>query len=184
MRNLRIQFLMGTVLMLLFQSCKKKDETAYINPELKKHFNFQKGSYWIYRDSLTGDIDTLMVSGTATSITERDPGRSIFLIERQRSDLWFRKFQPFLTGYLELTDNSILYVFPSKKYGFGTGIESFSDPTRLQSYTLNGIFFDSVVKIQPDSNVFYVRKDIGLVKMRFVLDTGESNLGIAAMEDC
>lgn len=54
------------VLGLLLTACKKNN-TYYglLDPELKRNFSFKPGSYWIYRDSLSGRIDSFFVSAIA-----------------------------------------------------------------------------------------------------------------------
>lgn len=50
-------------LLLLFAACKK-DGKPYmpLNADLKKNYSFKVGSYWIYRDSLTGRVDSFYVT--------------------------------------------------------------------------------------------------------------------------
>lgn len=55
--------LLSACIWLLAYSCRKKDNTdsavVYpINSYVKNYYDFQQGSYWIYKDSLTGDIDS------------------------------------------------------------------------------------------------------------------------------
>jgi hypothetical protein len=56
-------------LFLLVTSCKKPfsttpDVTHYtLAPELKAYFNWHKGSYWIFTDSLTSSIDSFAETG-------------------------------------------------------------------------------------------------------------------------
>jgi hypothetical protein len=169
--EIRTIFLIAAAQTAFLHSCKKQDNTAYINPELKKHFNFKEGSYWIYRDSLTGSMDTFTVYNNITTITERDPYRSETLIEIQRIELRCSKDPDILSGYFSLMNNSATYIFPHFKYGTGVNYEYFSDPTRLMIHSSNGISFDSVVQITPDSSTFYIKKDIGFVKLRLMKDT-------------
>ncbi|PZF73849.1 hypothetical protein [Taibaiella soli] len=52
-------------LLVLFAACKKNDDKQYIplNADLKKNYSFKEGSYWIYRDSLSGREDSFCVTG-------------------------------------------------------------------------------------------------------------------------
>lgn len=47
-------------------SCKKPgaDPVAivYLDQALKNYYDWQEGSYWVYKDSLTGDVDSFVVS--------------------------------------------------------------------------------------------------------------------------
>ena len=46
---------------LLFCNCEKKDTYTHLNPALASAFIFHQGSYWIYKDSITGAIDSMYV---------------------------------------------------------------------------------------------------------------------------
>lgn len=85
--NNRNRFLTVVVLLgLLFSFCKKKDSyspepqptpapttppkpyrTVYVSNELKEWGLFNVGSYWIYRDSITGSTDSVYVSSIDTT---------------------------------------------------------------------------------------------------------------------
>jgi len=57
------------ILSFLFSSCKREDETILnsINSTALDCFGFAKnGSYWVYKDSINGDLDTFIVSGNTT----------------------------------------------------------------------------------------------------------------------
>jgi hypothetical protein len=52
------------IVALLFASCHQKahQQTIYfMHPELKKDFSYQAGTYWIYKDSVSGEIDSAYV---------------------------------------------------------------------------------------------------------------------------
>jgi len=48
-------------------SCKKNNPVPHriIDADLKGAFDFQPGTYWIFKDSLTGQIDSFYVRGTS-----------------------------------------------------------------------------------------------------------------------
>ncbi|MBL7692052.1 MAG: hypothetical protein JNM41_10695, partial [Flavipsychrobacter sp.] len=60
--------IIGLLLAILAIGCKKKDTIKYVSSETKADFNFQKGSYWIYKDSLTGKEDSFYVYQNTTTI--------------------------------------------------------------------------------------------------------------------
>lgn len=48
---------------LAIVACKKKEPTAFsISKGLKDYFNWQKGTYWVYKDSISGNLDSLVVN--------------------------------------------------------------------------------------------------------------------------
>ncbi len=50
-------------LMIVLQACKKTGTTIYsVDAGLKTAFDYKPGSYWIYKDSLTGAIDSAYVT--------------------------------------------------------------------------------------------------------------------------
>ena len=54
---------------LLLAACHKSSSsditTVTIDTALKADFNFQQGSYWIYRDSISGNVDSFFVEYTS-----------------------------------------------------------------------------------------------------------------------
>ncbi|MCX6305627.1 MAG: hypothetical protein NT040_11725 [Bacteroidetes bacterium] len=49
-------------LLLLFAGCRKKNEPTYISEKLKSFAVFQVGSYWIYKNEKTGNLDSIFIS--------------------------------------------------------------------------------------------------------------------------
>ena len=54
-------FLILLVFFCAFIGCQKKTAIVPMNAILKKYYCYKQGSYWIYRDSLNGDIDSFAV---------------------------------------------------------------------------------------------------------------------------
>jgi hypothetical protein len=50
------------IIFIVFYGCKKKVQTTPISSELLAAFNYQLGTYWIYRDSISGEIDSFFVT--------------------------------------------------------------------------------------------------------------------------
>ena len=48
-------------------ACHQGNNTTYINvnPALKAAFNYKVGTYWIYQDSLSGEVDSFCVNGNS-----------------------------------------------------------------------------------------------------------------------
>jgi hypothetical protein len=55
--------------MLILLSCRKIPYTP-VSDEMKSWFAFQKGSYWIYKDDSTGDLDSVFITSTRDFIAE------------------------------------------------------------------------------------------------------------------
>ena len=52
--------------LIIMVACSKEPEfkSVYIDPALKAKYNFKKGSYWIYKDSISGRIDSFYLLQT------------------------------------------------------------------------------------------------------------------------
>jgi hypothetical protein len=50
------------LLMCLTVSCKKKPRERFIPADMKAYWDFRPGSYWIYKDSVSGAIDSVYVT--------------------------------------------------------------------------------------------------------------------------
>lgn len=59
-----------TLIALLFVlGCKKKeDHTDYLSEEIKRNFSFKPGSYWIYRDSISGREDSCYINDSKIQV--------------------------------------------------------------------------------------------------------------------
>lgn len=51
-------------LFMLLAGCKKECKTSYtkLDTQINNHFNFKSGSYWIFRDSISGVFDSFYVT--------------------------------------------------------------------------------------------------------------------------
>jgi hypothetical protein len=56
--------------LMLVMGCKKEDNTIYLFDEIKRKFSFKPGSYWIYRDSITGRVDSCYISNFQLRIVD------------------------------------------------------------------------------------------------------------------
>jgi len=60
---MRLGILMVFILLLILDSCKKKEpEKIYIPEEVKQFTVFQSGSYWIYRNESKGELDSCFIN--------------------------------------------------------------------------------------------------------------------------
>lgn len=50
------------VCLIFLATCTKKQQSVSINAGLKANFGFKAGTYWVYKDSITGRIDSFIVS--------------------------------------------------------------------------------------------------------------------------
>jgi len=184
-----------------FWGCHKKEESkvtyAKIDEGLKKAFNFKQGSYWIYRDSLTGRIDSFITVANYLDSTayvkggykESLPAYNIKIyisefnllspsgeVSKWEWQLVSNKvFLNLITQYgQEYADQ--LFDFPLVKgmKGFGPAgeylcVDSFTSFALLGN-THNNVF--ELHHFNRSSSViddwFFINNDVGIIKMRAV----------------
>lgn len=57
--------------LLIITGCKKTTEYR-LSPQIKNYFTFKTGSYWIYRNDSTGELDSSYVTSISNHINERE----------------------------------------------------------------------------------------------------------------
>jgi hypothetical protein len=176
MKNIKFHFTLLVATVVLAMSCRKKDETVYINPELKKHFSFKKGSYWIYRDSLTGGLDTFTTYDNNNYISRAEPPYPESPTERHIDYISCNCFddvasKEVFSYQIELSNSSCLILFPKLNMGLGMNYDGLTNPDLFKSFTFGHFVFDSVFESKSDSSACYSRKDIGLIKIRIMKES-------------
>jgi hypothetical protein len=66
MKNLYL-ILLCTITIGVLHSCNKSQDAVPINSGLVSNFNYKPGTYWIYRDSTTGQIDSFCVTDNSSA---------------------------------------------------------------------------------------------------------------------
>lgn len=160
-----------------------------INSDLLAHYNFKVGSYWVYKDSITGKKDSLyVISNTFTSdkVTDEKIVDNINIVIGNHADNPTRLYDsiPWAINLTEqfmgiivtgktiapfITEPINLGIIPGTKIGIITNI--------FPAYTLNGNSFPNVLEINDTfftntsykeyyNDWFYLSDSIGLVKLR------------------
>ena len=168
---------------LLFASCDHYDPYSGthptppeeyiqpIEPDLSAHFNFQTGSYWIYRDSINGRLDSFNVE-----INFQNQGRNFTNYLSDITNLSIRELNIDHTAVSDSTHwswclygkfiyfNGIYTSFGNLlSYPFRLGIDGV---TKIDTtYTLNGNTFSRVAHITHQPDKFYVNDSVGIIKM-------------------
>lgn len=63
------------IIVFLTIGCKKKERpTYYMTQDFKNYVVFPVGSYWVYEDSITGEIDTIRLIESSTTIINTKSG--------------------------------------------------------------------------------------------------------------
>ena len=179
------------LILFFLAGCKKKERVHYtIADDVKQYGLFQKGSYWIYLNESTNQIDCTYVSQPPVFYTENLEGPedeplidNIFVYGPIFSKLW-------LTGnYLFLENGfSIWAVFLSDVKVGNNRIIGSSKYQCLKMYdtlSINGIKFFQVLhtkyaalllegSIDSVINQFFIVPKIGIVKMRKACDQSDT----------
>lgn len=147
----------GIITVLLFAmlaiGCKKKDTIKYVSSENKARFNFQKGSYWIYKDSLTGKEDSFYVYQNTTTIkyTNYEYIEALVRIHDDTTECSYT-----------LHETIVQYALSKPVTGFSMTTSDLS----ARSITLNGKTYDSVHTTPViEGSYYFLRPNIGMVKM-------------------
>lgn len=187
------------ILSLLLYSCAKKDpQPIYLTDAVKKLYNYQPGTYWVFYDSLllTPNKDSFVVVSNHT--VPPFTGGKEFTAEETYIDI--KVFEPGGVSYTW----SINLSAPSGIIAFGPGVEEtifFSVPpdyawTKYHKYellpsysTVNGVY-DSVYKITTsiDSGVLYgnswshdifvISPKVGFVAIKYDNSGKKANLSL------
>lgn len=164
-----------TFLLIIFSlsSCIKNPTTP-VNSDLKAKFNYQPGSYWIYKDSISGQVDSFNV----ISNTDQNTNvlyESIFIYFSRhnvtydtdtaivRCMLSRNYFQTYALGAV------VTYPFTTTTGSLPTGATVLSTGG---TYTVNGEVFNDVAVITSRvqlnylyTDTFYINADAGIIKI-------------------
>jgi len=174
----------GVFVLFLFlfvlNSCKKQLPHYSIDSDVKAAFNYQPGTYWIYRDSITGRIDSFYVtqnvfqanvpSGDYTedaisiNIIEKDidansvggtPIQYYLSVGENGVSIEYAPNLPAEADYI-LYNPFFIYPFQPGAFVWKSGLKGSSDESYCMqiftSYTLNGQVFSNVAEIPHGSS--------------------------------
>ena len=78
MKKIRSYILISFLLLIFVQSCREPELPTYYMPqEFKDYVVFPVGSYWVYKDSVSGVLDTVTLQEQTFSIVEVDIGYKV-----------------------------------------------------------------------------------------------------------
>ena len=71
-RNILLSLLIGMMVVIVFVGCQKDNRYVYKpNDELYEYCAFDSSSYWIYEDSATHQIDSVIASKKIEQVTKQ-----------------------------------------------------------------------------------------------------------------
>jgi hypothetical protein len=146
----------------------REKERVYLpaDPYLLKHYDFKLGTYWIYKDTISGRVDSFVV-------TERKDTTQMSYIEDkiityQRIGCKIAEYHSGLlydTIYWGIGIYANGLTFSNSISGGG---ESSLKNAIKTSVTLQGTYYDNVYEFFSGSKLFYVKDDIGFIRFYFV----------------
>jgi hypothetical protein len=182
-------------ILLLTISCKKeKDDSSYdpnyheptwqpawtydsvINPHLLQDFLFNKGTWWVYQDSLTAIIDTCIVDSVVSE--NYGSGQPPYIMHRYVYNI---KTGDFPTGYL-LHGNVIFASLTDAMDSVDSNGDFYMNDNVIfcPLYTIDTAVYTDVYKIFfrnpcgyiyiPDSGYYYMKAGIGIIKSEYYID--------------
>lgn len=178
--------------LMLVLGCKK-ERTTYAPVGLKRNFSFKEGSYWIYRDSISGREDSCYVERLSDYITNTYSGRekgnqsmreifSVYLLQKpidkmiKEETQWTIEFNTlgFGLGYSTQSPFSIINDADSfggvsiLLYNKNYPIQISSNIEKYSNFVLNGYDFTNVYHIKNSPNdapSVYFNDSVGYIKM-------------------
>jgi len=172
MKPKKILFLILAIICCIAADCGKDNDkpTYYMPQDFKDYVMYPVGSYWIYEDSVSGDIDSIYLIMNEIKIFE--PPHSDFLYERLEGYYYSFYLNKEFWGGTQL-DVSIFEFRTWPGYGYyfnnsniGYSIQDGKYLKYYDSLEINGKYYYNVKCIlKYSSNIQYFwSKNIGLIK--------------------
>jgi hypothetical protein len=182
---------------LIVTGCEKKERILYLSDDVKKNFSYKQGSYWVYRDSISGSVDSCYVIDYRIYFREIDytsyyayedydkvQGISmvmnfVALNKGNKINIDFR---------VDATEVDMGGIFNPQPKSNGSVQDNFNcnlpiSPKTYQSNPVNyltfinvsGVNFDKVFEVQSEFGMFYINESLGLIKIKTIYDSVSYN---------
>lgn len=182
--------------LILYIGCSKSETHFPVDPYLINNFNYKPGTYWVYKDSLSGVEDSFFVTKNSPNSQPLTRNSSTYVdaiiidgLQYNSSNMKVAKWSMSLGGasigwYYK---GSVTYSYKLISTPFVTGIIDTSEKDSAYvisvdgNYTINGESYSGVAKYRHfcDANNYYPRFDdtyylnsqVGIIKMDINHDT-------------
>jgi len=136
--------------------CKKNKDLQNVAPVFKPYFSFQPGTYWIYKDSLTGKEDSFYVTQNTTTIKYGEQyNESSINIHNDTT----------ACSYI-LNGSGFVIKFTKPDDGRGTSLSTGTYWSEVTTFSVGGNMYDSVYYGKKIYDFyFHIRHNIGMLKM-------------------
>jgi hypothetical protein len=165
----KLIFAAATFIAFIFyaSSCKKKNVTP-VNSEVKAHYYYKPGSYWVYIDTVSGRYDSFSVEKARDFTYEESSIKSYEVIEITIMD------RTNGTNNLEVS----LYDRRNITFRFAIGVNviptGFTYPLYIGSSqfvkyfysvkNINGINYNNVINTFENNGNFFINDSVGLIR--------------------
>jgi hypothetical protein len=185
-------------------SCKKEIETRtyYLDQGIKDWMYFKKGTYWVYRDSVSGAIDSAWVDTSYINMVYLERSRNGLPNYHTNTETFFveikRTRNPYIYIYIYM---SVLYTYRNYPSGILPGNAAFINESKYNVDKAAGVITSGNVFYYPPKNGieadkpqtfyetytvagkeyknvslyqgYYICKNYGIIKIGGVLNTWE-----------
>lgn len=158
--------------------CGNKDDipTYYISYEMKKYIDFPVGSFWIYQDSISNEVDSILLENTNNEIINKNNYDFKYESIEQRHFSTFEDSQIGNIIYIGCIKNtSICFIYSGIGLYIGDILigNNFSNIKYVclyDSIQINNIWYEKVKRFDDinNGNQFYWTPNIGLVKKNII----------------
>lgn len=183
--------LITLIALLLVLGCKKGEDTFYLSDEVKRNFSFKPGSYWIYRDSISGREDSCYLNDSKIQIVDNKGDDSepsfVELISlhfyqkpldtsiNDKMEIWLTVVMNKIGGGVAVNNNNARSLFglcllPINEKNLE--INKFKNSIFLiDKINILGADFHNLYEIRNGEEVHFINETAGIVKMKIVNDT-------------
>lgn len=182
------EIILMAMTLLCLLACRRPANTSYqpLNPKVDAFLSLDTGSYWIYKDSISGDVDSMAVIKFDNYITtaaaenkyqmklirigQFKSGESTFVFIWGYRTWWTSTYYDW-DAYLDSLKEGISYnVFTAISL---ININLVDDPNNfVGNYTISGVTYDSVYKfsaktLDGDSIFCHIRGRVGPISILY-----------------
>lgn len=176
--------------MILSESCKKqygKTTVTEVDELLKENFHFGIGSYWVYSNIHSGQLDSVYLINTTYPEMDDMLGRSCYSCRDVHTNIWKMIKDSMadnpVINYICLASDCILFDFtPDNRYN----LYRFRTVKQFDSLQIGSTVYSDVQKRSTtfkipgqygppyDTLTYYIKKKVGIVRKEFITSTGDT----------
>jgi len=159
------KILLLIIIIITFAACEKPSDCTkrYFSPQYKSYLLFNNNSYWIYKDTLLGIVDTLTLETQYVRFNEycsvgQPPQETL---EQNYKSSYFKGNNNYLWAAAGMASSS--------EFQGGSLLGYYNDNGGIirDSLLINGVYYKNVTEFSFSNSKHCRAKDIGLIKRDF-----------------